>query len=311
MAMKPQMAALVEKMASLGLPAIHTLAPPAAREQMLATVRARDVPVVEVGSIEDLTIPGPAGEIPVRIYRPDGGNEPGALVYYHGGGHVIGNIESHDAITRALCKESGCLVMSVDYRMGPEHKFPAAIEDGWAALNWLVDHAGDYGFPAEKIAVGGDSAGGNEALVMSLMAREQGGPDIAFQLLVYPVLCYGTRTPSYDAYGKGFGPLEEDTMAYFRDHYLNGPDDLKDWRASPRVAKDFKGLPKTLLFTAQCDVLNHEGLELAERLKADGVDVEHRDWQGMIHAFFGLAPMLDDAVEAQKLAGQRLRAALS
>ena len=311
MAMKPQVVALLEKMAALNLPAIHSLEPPAAREQMLAQVRARDVPVIEVGSIEDRTIPGPAGEIPVRIYRPEGGNEPGALVYYHGGGHVIGNIESHDAITRALCKESGCLVMSVDYRMGPEHKFPAAIEDGYAALCWLSEHAGDFGFPADRIAVGGDSAGGNEALVMSLMAREQGGPKIAFQLLVYPVLCYGTPTPSYETYGQGYGPLEAAGMVYFRDHYLNGPEDLKDWRASPRVAKDFKGLPKTLLFTAQCDVLNHEGCELAERLKADGVDVEHRDWEGMIHAFFGLAPMVDDAVEAQTLAAQRLREALS
>ena len=146
---------------------------------------------------------------------------------------------------------------------------------------------------------------------MSLMAREHGGPKIAFQLLVYPVLCYGTPTPTYETYGKGFGPLESESMAYFRDHYLNGPEDYEDWRASPRAAKDFKGLPKTLLFTAQCDVLNHEGCELAERLKADGVDVEHKDWEGMIHGFFGMAPMIDDAVEAQSLAARRLREALS
>ena len=311
MAMKPQMAALVEKMAALGQPPIHTLTPTAAREQMLGNVRARDVPTIEVGSVEDRTIPGPAGDIPVRIYRPEGRNEPGGLVYFHGGGHVIGSIETHDAVARALCKESGCLIMSVDYRMGPEHKFPAAVEDGFAAVTWLAGNAGEFGFPADRIAVGGDSAGGNEALVMSLMARERGGPNIAFQLLVYPVLCYGTPTPTYDTYGKGFGPLEAESMAYFRDHYLNGPEDMKDWRASPRVAKDYKGLPKTLLFTAQCDVLNHEGCELAARLKADGVDVEHRDWEGLIHAFFGLAPMLDDAVEAQKLAGQKLREALS
>ena len=188
MAMKPQLVALLEAMAALGLKPMHELSPVDARQQMEEGVRARDVPTIEVGSVEDRTIPGPGGEIPVRIYRPDGadgaGPELGALVYFHGGGHVIGSPDTHDSVARALCRDAGILVMSVDYRMGPEAKFPAAVEDCYAATGWLSENAGVMGVDANRIAVGGDSAGGNLALVTSLLARDDGdGPAIAFQLL--------------------------------------------------------------------------------------------------------------------------------
>jgi len=312
MAMKPQLVEFLEKAKALGLKPVAELSPEAAREQMEMTVRIRDLPTVEVGAVEDRVIPGPAGDMQVRLYRPAGGAATlGALVYFHGGGHVIGSLDTHDAIARTLCRDAGILVMSVDYRMGPEHRFPAAVEDAYAATVWLHDHAADFGVDAARIGVGGDSAGGNLALVVSLMARDDGGPALAFQLLVYPVLDYAGGTPSYATYGEGYGPLEAATMVWFRDYYFSSEADLADWRASPGRAESFIGLPPTLVITAECDVLNHEGTACAARLKADGVPTEHVDFPGMIHAFFGMAPMIDDAVEALALAASRLKTALN
>ncbi|MDP6690840.1 MAG: alpha/beta hydrolase [Alphaproteobacteria bacterium] len=313
MAMKPQLVALLEAMAALGLKPMHELTPVDARQQMEEGVRARDVPTIEVGGVEDRTIPGPGGEIPVRIYHPEGATSgSGALVYFHGGGHVIGSPDTHDSVARALCRDAGILVLSVDYRMGPEAKFPAAVEDSYAATKWLSDNADAMGVDASRIAVGGDSAGGNLALVTSLLARDDAdGPAIAYQLLVYPVMDYTGGTPTYETYGVGYGPLMADTIPWFRDHYLNSPADLADWRASPARAESFAGLPPALLISAECDILAHEGRECAARLAADGVPCEHVDFEGMMHAFFSLAPLLDDAVAAQKLAAERLKAALT
>ncbi|MDP6345558.1 MAG: alpha/beta hydrolase, partial [Alphaproteobacteria bacterium] len=287
MALKPQLAAFLDVVKELGLKPVAELTPVEAREQMEAAVRARDLPPIEVGDVDDRAIPGPGGDIPVRIYRPAGGDGPlGALVYFHGGGHVIGSLFTHDAASRALCRQAGILVMSVDYRMGPEHRFPAAVEDAYAATAWLSANAGEMGVDAGRIAVGGDSAGGNLSLVVSLLARDGGGPAIAFQLLIYPVLDYTGGTPSYELYGQGYGPLEAATIPWFRRHYLNSDDDLADWRASPGRAESFAGLPQTLVITAECDILNHEDRDCVRRLIADGVPTEHVDFDGMIHAFF-------------------------
>ncbi len=202
--------------------------------------------------------------------------------------------------------------MSVDYRMGPEARFPAAVVDCHAATKWLSDNAVEMGVRADKIAVGGDSAGGNLALVVSLMARDGGdGLSIAFQLLVYPVMDYAGGTSSYEKYGNGFGPLMAASIPWFREHYLNSDQDLKDWRASPARAESFAGLPQTLLITAECDILNDEGTACGQRLAAAGVECEHVDFEGMIHAFFSMAPMLDDSIAAQALAADRLKTALS
>ena len=313
MAMKPQLVDLLEAMKALGLKPMHELSPVAARIQMAETAKARNVAVIEVGGVEDRTVPGPAGDIPVRIYRPAGARgKLGALVYYHGGGHVIGSLDSHDGACRAICREAGIVVLSVDYRMGPEAKFPAAVDDCYAATKWLSDNADEMGVRADKIAVGGDSAGGNLALVMSLMARDSDDDlSIAFQLLVYPVMDYTGGTPTYETYGQGYGPLMADSIPWFREHYLNSDEDLKDWRASPARAETFAGLPQTLLITAQCDILAHEGRACGARLAADGVECEHVDYEGMIHAFFSMAPMLDDSIAAQSLAADRLKTALS
>jgi acetyl esterase len=194
--------------------------------------------------------------------------------------------------------------------MGPEHRFPAAVVDSYAATQWLAAQADRLGIRADRLAVGGDSAGGNLALVVALMAREQGGPALAFQLLVYPVTDYGGGTPSYATYGKGYGPLEAETMLWFRGHYLNGEVEIADWRASPARAARLAGLPPALVITAECDVLHDEGAQLAARLSEEGVATEHVDYAGMIHGFFSLAPLIEDATAAQALAADRLRAAL-
>ena len=312
MAMKPQLLQLLEAMKAQDLKPMHKLSPKDARRQMTETAKSRDTTLIEVGNIEDRTIPGPAGAIPVRIYRSEGTDGPvGAMVYFHGGGHVIGDLDSHDSVCRAICHDAKIFVMSVDYRMGPESKFPAAVDDSYAATKWLFENADSMGVRADKIGVGGDSAGGNLALVTSLLARDNEDISIAFQMLVYPVMDYTGGTPTYASFGKGFGPLTADSIPYFRKHYLNSDQDLKDWRASPARAETFAGLPKTLLITAECDILAHEGHACGERLRADGVDCEHVNYEGMIHGFFSWAPLLDDSIAAQSLAADRLKAALT
>jgi acetyl esterase len=313
MVMKPQLVALLEAMAALGLKPMHELSPVAAREQMEGAVRARDITAIELGSIKEQSIPGPSGDITVRVYRPEGAEGAmGALVYYHGGGHVIGSLDTHDYACRAICRDAGIVVMSVDYRMGPEAKFPAAVDDCYAATKWLSDNAEAMGVRADRIAVGGDSAGGNLALVVSLMSRDTDDRlNIVFQLLVYPVMDYIGGTPTYETYGNGYGPLVAESVPWFRKHYFTSEDDLADWRASPARATTFAGLPPALLISAECDILAYEGRECAERLAVDGVACEHVDFEGMIHAFFTMAPLLDDSIAAQALAADRLRTVLS
>ncbi|MEQ9639866.1 MAG: alpha/beta hydrolase [Alphaproteobacteria bacterium] len=311
MALKPQLVEILNAMKALNLPRLAELEPRAARAQIEKLAVRPDLPPVDIAGAKDTHFTGPAGEVRVRIYRP---NEPlrtptPVLIYYHGGGHVIGSLNTHDRTARYLCRYSGCMVVSVDYRMGPEHKFPAAVEDSYAALEWVAANAEKLGADPARIAVGGDSAGGNLALVVSLLSRDNDGPKVGFQLLVYPVMDYTGGTPSYEPYGKGYGPLDTDAVDWFRKHYTNDGSDLADWRCSPSRAESFAGLPRTLLITAECDVLNWEGTEAAKRLKAEGVDVTHVDFPGVIHAFFGYAPTLDDATKAQKLAAEHMRQA--
>ncbi len=310
MALHPQVVTLLERMAAADLRPIVELTPAEAREQFDTMAAARDSNRTPVGAIEELSVPGPAGDIAVRLYRPagvDGGGQP-LLVFFHGGGHVIGSLDSHDEVARSLCTGAGCLVASVDYRLAPEHKFPAAVDDGFAATQWLADNAASFGANPELLAVGGDSAGANVAAVVALMARDAGGPALVAQHLVYPVADYACEAPSYKAYGVGHGPVTEAGMRWFQRHYLRGPEDIDDWRASPVKAPDLSGLPPTFLITAECDVLHDEGVALADAMAAAGTPVEHVDWPGMIHGFFSFAPFLDEGKAAQRLACARLRA---
>ena len=311
----PEIQAYLRQVAEAGLPAIQDLTPEAAREQFEAGMRARleVFPAPPVASAEDRTIPGPDGAIPVRVYRdtdPAEGKRP-VLAWFHGGGHVIGSLDTHDAMVRNLCREAGCLVVSVDYRMGPEHPFPAAVDDCVAAVRWLAEHGGEIGADPERIAVGGDSAGGNLAAVTALTARDEGGPALRHQLLVYPVTDYRCRGPSYERYARGYGALEAESMRWFQRHYLGGPGSADDWRASPILAANLSGLPPALVITAECDVLRDEGVAYAERLAESGTQCEHAPFTGMIHGFFGLLGVTGAADEAHARAARALRSAFA
>ena len=308
----PQIHAFLRQAAQTGLPPIHALTPVAARAQFEAAVKARleAFPAPPVAEVEDRTIPGPAGPVPVRVYRDSAAAASPVLVWFHGGGHVIGSLDTHDPIARNLCREAGCTVVSVDYRMGPEHPFPAAVDDCFAAVRWLAGHGREIGADPGRIALGGDSAGGNLAAVAALLARDEGGPPVRHQLLVYPVADYRCRGASYERYAHGYGTLEAQSMRWFQRHYLGGPAAADDWRASPLLASDHAGLPPALVITAERDVLHDEGVAYAERLAAAGTACEHVDYPGMIHGFFGLLGIADAAAQAHAHAARALRAAL-
>jgi acetyl esterase len=260
-----------------------------------------------VKHVEDRTIPGPAGEIPIRIYRPADGTLP-ALVYFHGGGWVIGNLDSHDLVCRMLANRSGAVVISVDYRLAPEHKYPAAADDSYAATKWVADNASELDIDPNAIAVGGDSAGGNLAAVVSLMAKEKGGPKLAMQMLVYPVTDYSFETASYTDNAEGYF-LTRDAMVWFWDHYLNDRSEGSQPQASPLQATDLSGLPPAWVITAEYDPLRDEGEAYAEKLREAGVPVTVERYNGMIHGFFSMAWMLEVGERAVNEGSAALRQA--
>ena len=296
----PQVVKALEVMQQLGLKPIEAMNPAEARAQMEATAKSRKAEPLPVARVEDRTMPGPAGPIRLRLYWPDAAGTVPAIAYYHGGGHVIGSLDTHDLIARNLCAGAAALVVSVDYRMGPEHRFPAAVEDSWAAFEWLHDNAASLGADPARLGVHGDSAGANLAGVVALMARDKGGPPLRLQSLVYPVGNYALTSESYDKFAEGYGVLTRAAMVWFQQHYLRSLADAQDWRASPLKAPSFAGVAPAIVITAECDVLHDDGVRYAEVLRRDGVAVEYRDYPGMIHGFFGMVPTLDDAMNAQR-----------
>jgi acetyl esterase len=306
----PQIKLALEALARAELPPIQTLSAPRAREVMNAMSKARGGAPAPVAKTENHKAPGPAGDVPVRIHWPSAKGPHPAFIYFHGGGHVIGDLDTHDIIARNLCAGSGAAVVSVDYRLAPEHKFPAAPEDAWAAYQWVRSAASDLDIDPTRLAVGGDSAGGNLAAVLALMARDAGHDNIRLQALVYPVADFAFASPSFATYAEGYGILTADAMAWFRDHYLARPDDANDWRASP-IKADLKGLPPAFIVSAECDVLRDEGFAYANALRAAGNIVEHKEYAGMIHGFFGMTPVIDDAVAAQRDVAAALKQALA
>src|SRR5438034_6194314 len=240
----PQIQEVLKVMAAANLRPIEAMTPAEAREQMEATARARKAEPLPVARVEERAMPGPAGPIRLRLYWPNASSSGGpvpAIVYYHGGGHVIGSLDTHDLIARNLCAGAEALVVSVDYRMGPEHKFPAAVEDSWAALEWAHANAASLGADPERLGVHGDSAGANLAAVVALMARDKGRPKLRLQSLVYPVADYTLSAPSYQKFATDYGILTRDAMIWFQQHYLRSPADTEDWRASPIPAKNLPG----------------------------------------------------------------------
>lgn len=310
----PQTAEFLRRIASLNLKPMVELSAKDAREQMERAVAARDLPPPTIKETRELRIPGPAGLIPARLYLPreNAATPPGLLVYYHGGGHVIGSLFSHDASARGLCHHGRCAVLSIDYRMAPEDVFPASVDDSYAALLWAAENAEKLGIAADKIAVGGDSAGANLAAVVALMARDQDGPKLCHQTLIYPLVDYRCKSKSYDQFGKGYGILEEATMLWFQQHYLgDDPKNHNDWRASPLLAESHAGLAPALIIAAGCDVLRDEARAYAAKLAEAGVSVDYKEYPGVLHGFFGLTQMIDEADAANIAAGRALVAAMS
>jgi acetyl esterase len=309
MPLHPQVQGLLAQMAESGLPPLETLTVEQNRE-IIHQMGELAGPPEEVARIVDTAAPGPDGDVPVRVYVPESQGPLPVLVYFHGGGWVIGSIDGTDAPCRALANRSASVVVSVGYRLAPEHPFPAGVDDAYAAVVWAAEKIGEYGGDGSRLAVGGDSAGGNLAAVVSQLAKARGGPPIAFQLLLYPATDRHDSSPSMTENAEG-PLLTRAWMDWFFGHYLTGPDDGFDPRVSPARTEDLSGLPPALLITAEYDPLRDQGAEYARRLQAAGVAVEHLPFDGMIHGFFQMAGVLDSGKEALDRAGAAVRAALS
>lgn len=266
-------------------------------------------PEEEVAQVDTRVIPGPV-EIPVRVYRPSLATDLPALMFFHGGGFVLCNLDTHDRTCRSLANASGCVVVSVDYRLAPEHKFPAAAEDAYNATRYVAEHANEFGIDPRRLAVGGDSAGGTLATVVALMARDRGGPALKFQLLVYPVTDFTEHgTQSQRDYGKGYF-LDDELMDWFADQYFATEADRHLPYGSPLKA-DLRDLPPAMVMTAECDPLRDQGEAYAEKLRRAGVSVELKRYDGMIHPFLSLAGIVEAGGEAIRDSAAAVRQALS
>lgn len=307
----PQARALLDLIEERGLPATHNLTPAEARSVYRDRRQFTQPDAPDVDEVRDLQAAGPHGPIALRLYRPLGGGTAvlPVLVYFHGGGWTIGDLDTHDTLCRELANGSGCAVVAVDYRMGPEHRFPAAIDDALAATRWVRREAAVLGVDAERLAVGGDSAGGNLAAVVALAARDAGDLPIAFQLLIYPATDMRREHASHVRNGKGY-LLTRESIAYYHDHYIDDPRHDLDWRASPLLASDFTGLPPALLITAGHDPLVDEGADYARRLSAAGNRVSYVCFERQIHGFITMGRVLDEAHTAVALCAVELWRAL-
>lgn len=312
MALDLRVKAMLDQMAQMAMPKLWEIGPQAARTAMRSSIfRGGNEPI---GAIEDRKIEGPAGEIPVRVYTPvDAGDAtlPG-LIFFHGGGFVIGDLETHDDLCRCLANGAGCRVVAVDYRLAPEHPFPAAVDDSWAANRFVAEHAKDFGIDPSRLAVGGDSAGGNLAAVVAQLARNAKGPAIGFQLLIYPVTQLGsnTETMSMRENAKGYF-LEKDGMDWFTRCYVNDPAHRNDPRVSPLLCTDLSGLPPAYVITAGFDPLRDEGKDYAEALDKAGVSVTYVHYPSMVHGFFSFRSLIPKAREAISAAAAAVKSGLT
>jgi acetyl esterase len=304
MPVDPQIQALLDQ--GTGVPATHTLPLDVARAQYEARI-ALMAPAGDIASAREQTIDGPGGPLRIRIYTPRGTGPFPLLVFFHGSGFVLCSLDTHDGMCRNLCAGSECVVASVDYRLAPEHKFPAGIDDCLHATRWAAAHAAELGADPRRIAVAGDSAGGNIAAVTALRVRDEGGPALCGQLLLYPVTDYHTPgTPSYQENAEGYG-LTRDTMKWFWDHYLSNPTEGADPHASPLRAPDLSDLPPALLVTAEYDPLRDEGEFYAEKLRANGVPTALTRYDGVNHGFMFWVGVVDKAGAAMNEACNWLR----
>ena len=294
----PAVRQLLEAAEAEGNPPLESFSPEEARKLAIESLKTAGGTPEPVRSIENLRIPGPDCEIPIRIYTPDAPAPRPALVYFHGGGWVVCDLDTHDVVCTAIAHRAGAVVIAVDYRLAPEHKFPAAVTDSYAATAWVASNAKRLGIDPKRISVGGDSAGGNLAAVVSLKSRDEDGPAIALQVMVYPATDLSSfDTPSYQEFGENHY-LTKSEMEWFRQHYLRSMEDARDPHASPLLASDLSRLPPVLIITAECDPLRDEGEAYAKRLANDGVPVTYTCYPGMIHPFFSLSGAIPQAFDA-------------
>ena len=279
------------------------------RAAMIAATTNPAFPKHPLHHVSDRVIPGPAGDIPVRVFRPSDATGLPLLLWFHGGGWVTGNLDTHDQVCRKLSDEAGVVVVSVDYRLAPEAKFPAAADDCLAAYEWALAHADEVGADSARIAIGGDSAGGNLAAVVALDARERGLPQPRLQLLVYPVADYELDSAAMIENAKGYF-LEAETMVWFYELYARTPADFAHPRFSPVRAADHSGLCRAVVITAEYDPLRDQGEVYAARLRSAGVATEHVRAEGLIHGFFGMHDFMPPGREAWEVAVAALREAL-
>jgi acetyl esterase len=305
MALDPQARAILDQMAAMGNQPINELSVSEARQNASAMAAMQDAPEA-VAAVEDRTLAGPGGDLPIRIYVPFGKGPFPVVMYFHGGGWVIGGIESSDGLCRMLVNASGCIVVSVDYRLAPEHRFPAAADDAFAATLWVAENAAGFGGDPSLIAVSGDSAGGNLAAVVAQNARDRGKPAIGFQLLIYPVADGACNTPSYSENAEGYF-LTRDAMQWFWNHYVPKASDRILPGASPLRASNFADLPPALVITAEYDPLRDEGERYAELMRAAGTPVHLTRYDGMIHGFFTMSGLIDQGKTAMRQAAAALR----
>ena len=312
MALDPESQRLIDLMAAANRPAWNSLSPQAARDLYLSLRPGAQGPRPGEVKVADRTIPGPAGELPVRIYRPAAAPADAklpALVYAHGGGWVFGNLDSHDVLCAQLAIEAGIAVFHIDYRLAPEARFPAAFDDVVAGLKWVAANGPSVGIDSSRLAIGGDSAGGNLAAAAAIWARDNSGPRLLMQLLAYPVTDAVARADSYRRYEDGYG-LNAATMEWFFDHYSPDKAQRGDWRLSPIRAASLAGLPPALVVTAGYDPLCDEGRAYAARLHKEGTQADLVEFGGMLHGFLSSPMLLHGARRGTSLCAAALREAL-
>ncbi|HYA66674.1 MAG TPA: alpha/beta hydrolase [Burkholderiaceae bacterium] len=311
----PQTQALLELIEQRQLPPVYTLSPTEARLSYRERGLLTQPEPPPVARVQHLQAPGPAGEIPLRLYRPlypnvaDSGLVP-VLIYFHGGGWVIGDLDTHDTLCRELANAAGCAVISVDYRLAPEHRFPAAVEDCLAATRWVQSNAAGLLLDAARIAVGGDSAGGNLAAVVSISLRDAGERAPVCQMLIYPATDMRCGAPSHSRFASGY-LLTRESVAYYRGHYIADSADDLNWRASPLLHPDLSGLPPAFVLTAGFDPLRDEGLQYAQRLSTAGNFATSVCFERQIHGFITMGRVIDEANTAVNLCAAELRRAFA
>jgi acetyl esterase len=308
MPLDPQVVAVLDKIRAAGNPEYWQMTPQQARDWHIRKAGILDIKPVPVGLTSDRSVPGPDGPVPIRIYKPfDAAPGLPVMVWLHGGGHVVGSIETYDAICRMFCVNVGCIVVSVDYRLAPEHKFPAGVEDSFVALAWTVSHATEFGGDPSRIAITGDSAGGNLAAVCAILARDR-GLRLVFQLLVYPRTAADEELPSHHLFAEEH-LLTRKTILWFHEHYRASDADRNDFRYAPLICPDLSRLPPALIIVGECDPVRDDGIVYAGALERAGNTVKLSQYDGMIHPFFSMGGAIDAGRRAHVEASNALKEA--